>query len=127
MIQGKEATLHLVLKRRWYDMIESGEKKEEYRACNPYWRRRLVRCFSPDDISCMSEHCTACSCCVLQDEKNYDEMLKKYDFVVFHRGYTDTTMRWSIKEITLDLGKVEWGAPALEPVFIIKLDNRIIR
>ena len=24
-------TLHLVLKHKWYDMIESGEKKEEYR------------------------------------------------------------------------------------------------
>lgn len=126
MIRGKEATLHLVLQHRWYDMIESGEKKEEYRACSPYWRRRLVWCFSPDDISCMSERCTACSCCVLQDEKNYDEMLKKYDFVVFHRGYTDTTMKWSIKDITLGLGKIEWGAPALAPVFIIRLGNRIL-
>lgn len=25
-------TLNLVLKHKWYDMIESGEKKEEYRA-----------------------------------------------------------------------------------------------
>lgn len=24
-------TLHLVLKRKWWDMIASGEKKEEYR------------------------------------------------------------------------------------------------
>ena len=24
-------TLHLVLKSKWYDMIASGEKKEEYR------------------------------------------------------------------------------------------------
>ena len=31
-IQGEaNKTLHLVLKRKWWDMIASGEKKEEYR------------------------------------------------------------------------------------------------
>ena len=29
--------LHLVLKRKWYDMIASGEKIEEYREIKPYW------------------------------------------------------------------------------------------
>ena len=29
-------TLHLVLKRKWLDMIESGEKKEEYRTQSDY-------------------------------------------------------------------------------------------
>lgn len=28
-------TLHLVLKKRWFDMILSGEKKEEYREIKP--------------------------------------------------------------------------------------------
>ena len=34
-------TLHLVLKSKWYDMIASGEKKEEYRAITPYWANRI--------------------------------------------------------------------------------------
>lgn len=34
--------LPLVLKGKWYDMIATGEKKEEYRAETPYWRRRLA-------------------------------------------------------------------------------------
>ena len=38
--EGK--TLHLVLKRKWWDMIESGEKKEEYRTHSDYWIKRLV-------------------------------------------------------------------------------------
>ena len=33
--------LPLVLKGKWYDMIASGKKTEEYRADTPYWHRRL--------------------------------------------------------------------------------------
>jgi len=33
--------LHLTLKKRWFDMILSGEKKEEYREIKPYWEGRL--------------------------------------------------------------------------------------
>lgn len=35
-------TLSLVLKHKWYDMIDSGEKKEEYREIKPYWEKRLI-------------------------------------------------------------------------------------
>lgn len=35
------AILPLVLKRRWYDMIDRGEKREEYRADTEYWKERL--------------------------------------------------------------------------------------
>ena len=37
------AILPLVLKRRWYDMIASGEKREEYREAKPYWRKRILK------------------------------------------------------------------------------------
>lgn len=33
--------LHLTLKKRWFDMIASGEKTEEYREIKPYWEKRL--------------------------------------------------------------------------------------
>lgn len=33
--------LPLVLRGKWYDMIASGEKREEYRADTPYWHRRF--------------------------------------------------------------------------------------
>lgn len=38
--------LHLVLKRKWYDMIASGEKIEEYRDIKPYWSKRLFKGFT---------------------------------------------------------------------------------
>ena len=34
-------TLHLVLKRKWWDMIASGVKREEYREVTLYWAKRL--------------------------------------------------------------------------------------
>jgi hypothetical protein len=34
--------LHLVLKGKWYDMIKSGEKLEEYREITPYWKKRII-------------------------------------------------------------------------------------
>ena len=38
-------TLHLNLKRKWFDMIKSGEKMEEYREMKPYWHDRLFKGF----------------------------------------------------------------------------------
>lgn len=35
------STLHLNLHRKWFDMIASTEKKEEYREIKPYWTNRL--------------------------------------------------------------------------------------
>jgi hypothetical protein len=34
--------LHLTLKKKWFDMISSGEKKEEYREVKDYWMKRLA-------------------------------------------------------------------------------------
>lgn len=34
--------LDLPLKKEWYEMIEGGEKKEEYRETKEYWRKRLT-------------------------------------------------------------------------------------
>ena len=36
-------TLKLTLKKRWFDMIASGEKKEEYRQEGPWILSRLIR------------------------------------------------------------------------------------
>mgnify|MGYP003624482177 CR=1 FL=1 len=35
--------LHLTLHKKWFDMILSGEKREEYREIKPYWDKRLCK------------------------------------------------------------------------------------
>jgi len=32
-------------KKQWFDMIASGEKREEYRELKPYWSRRLNKSY----------------------------------------------------------------------------------
>jgi ASC-1-like (ASCH) protein len=48
--------LHLTLKKKYFDLIASGEKKEEYREYTPYWFSRLydsaVQTYKKFDIIC---------------------------------------------------------------------------
>lgn len=88
-------TLDLVLKGKWYDMIESGEKPEEYRELTSYWTHRIYY------------------------------HLHTLKTVRFHRGYTNKTMTFQIESIRIGKGNPEWGAPTDRKVFIVKLGERI--
>ena len=98
------ATLKLVLKERWYRMIEAGEKKEEYRAIIQYWRRRL--------------------------ETGYNEPYlkwRKYDSVTFYLGYAKNrpSMTFEFLGARYGQGRPEWGAKPGEEYYVIKLGRRI--
>ena len=112
-------TLHLPLKAKWYEMIESGVKTEEYREIKPYWIKRLCDNWVGRDrfIDCMNNCCINCIQTKLHN-------LYKYDVVKFSYGYTKRTMTFEIESITIGKGKPEWGAPT-EEVFIIKLGKRV--
>lgn len=101
-------TLHLPLMAKWYDMIESGEKPEEYRENKPYWKKRL--CLTP-----------------IEQDGNlvYSKCIKQYKYVCFSYGYTKRRMTWELDSIRIGYGNPEWGAPKDEEVFIIKLGRRI--
>lgn len=89
--------LDLPLKKKRYEMIESGEKNEEYRECKDYWYKRLI---------------------------DQDELRPKpYTHVRFRYGYTNRTMLFKIDRITIDVGNPDWGAPTY-PVFIIKFHKQ---
>lgn len=96
-------TLHLVLKSKWYDMIDRGEKKEEYRELTLYWKKRLI-----EDLGDF-----------------YPVLFKDYKWICFHKGYTSTTMTFKVEDIKIGRGNPEWGAPTDRPVFIIKLGERL--
>jgi len=85
--------LHLVLKKKWYEMEERGEKTEEYRDISPYWRKRLV-----DPVT---------------------HHAKPFSHVCFHCGYTQRVFINRIDSITIGKGHPEWGAPEDRSVFII--------
>lgn len=83
--------LHLTLKKKWFDMIASGVKREEYRERKPYWNTRLLG-NRFDAIRFTNGY-----------SKNAPWMLVE------------------CTELLSGLGIIEWGAPEKTPVFILRL------
>ena len=98
--------LHLPLKAKWYEMIESGVKTEEYREIKPYWIDRITDVVPDYELG------------------RYVNKVKPFTHVKFSYGYTKRTMTFEIESITIGKGNPEWGAPDRE-VFVIKLGKRI--
>lgn len=48
--QRRRKMLTIPIKKKWYDMILSGEKKEEYREIKPYWAVRFTNSGLLDDM-----------------------------------------------------------------------------
>lgn len=119
--------LNLVLTHKWYDMIERGIKKEEYREITPYWSNRLVNRYGIEYWESVLSHNT-----VEKMAETYNGVPRMifnygyadYDAVCFHRGYTNTTITFEYNELTIGKGKPELGAPD-KPTFIIKLGKRL--
>jgi hypothetical protein len=109
-------TLHLTLKKKWFDMIASGEKKEEYREIKPYWTSRLV-----DELRASEEGKDF----AFEHVGFWWEMQtpRAYDSVTFTNGYGKNrpSITLSIRDITDGYGKEDWGAEYGKPYFIIKL------
>jgi len=120
-------TLHLNLKRQWFDLILSGEKKEEYREIKDYWVDRFVHALTVSDFS----------------NKSHVELLRKgqyngiiwretlfedvdemeYVQIVFSNGYSKNRDQFVIelKGIEIKEGREEWGAEPSTKYFAIQL------
>lgn len=128
-------TLHLILKRKWWDMIASGEKKEEYRDFSSFYIKRLCDnpCFDKDGqlIGRKPINDYTISACEregidLRDAlKNGNMIFKDYTYVCFHLGYTNVTMTFKILSISVKIGNPDWGAELNKKYFVIKLGERI--
>ena len=116
--------LKLVLKKKWYDMIASGQKKEEYRAITRYWFRRIVEdgaWVSYDSYSYQMSR---------RKKGPYSEAHGcRHDTVTFYLGYAKDrpSMTFKINDLLMgNIGRPEWGAPANGEYFIIKLGERLM-
>lgn len=87
--------IHLTLKKKWFDMIASGEKLEEYREIKPYWEKRLKIGHHYDAVSFRN---------------GYSKDARK--------------MLIECKGVFKGHGVLAWGAPK-EKVFIVKLGEII--
>ena len=105
-------TLYLPLKAKWYDMIESGIKTEEYRKIMPYWIKRICE----KSKGCIYGRDGMCELCM----HTYGVHTNITD-VCFSYGYTKRKMLFPVEKISIGEGNPQWGAPNDETVFIIKL------
>lgn len=117
-------TLDLVLIGKYYDMIDAGEKPEEYRKIKPYWCKRLTGLARFCPYSLISSEPDK-RICQMSGMTCLSGNTFKYDKVRFRRGYTKKSMTFAIQSIGFGYGNPEWGAPEGEFVFIIKLGERI--
>ena len=80
------------IKRRWFDMVRSGEKKEEYRDKTPYYDARLGDCL----------------------EREIDVLLRN--------GYAraSPTIKATVL-VTIGEGRPEWGASPGVPCYVLKI------
>ena len=104
-------TLTLPLKKKWFDMIKSGVKKEEYREIKPYWKKRLRNIALKTDLSTVYEG------------------FQRYDRLVFTLGYPkadDMERRLTFKnpKIRIGTGRPEWGAEPGKNYFVISWGER---
>ena len=97
----KYAELILPIKKKWFDMILSGEKMEEYRERKPYWEKRFKKYFGWG-YGALSDSGDECGW-------RFHPGLKKP--IIFRNGYGESmpqfTAECSIAEKT---GNPKWGA-----------------
>lgn len=86
--------LTLPIKKKWFDMILSGEKKEEYREIKPYYDSRLLGYY-----------------------RSYIETE-----VIFRNGYSSKSPMIKCK-VKVDVGKgnSEWGAEPNKEYYVLKI------
>lgn len=111
-------TLHLSLKKEWFDMIKSGEKKEEYREMTQYWKKRLTT---------IDENKNKINSLVMTGQSI---PMKDFKSVHFTLGYPkrddkEKNMEFEFKGIEIRYGKKEWGAEEGKIYFVIKLGEKI--
>ena len=100
--------LKLILKKKWFDLIASGEKKEEYRSLN--WYVRIVHFIGRGSLT----------------KPNHDL------FVEFRNGYRKDSPRYVCEFlgffIRLSTDKAvhpEWGEPEGKTHYVIKLGKEV--
>ncbi len=104
--------LELILKKQWFDLIESGQKPEEYRDFKEYWLKRL----------CVL-HPGAIGGDFMDNHKVGAYTFKEFTHVRFRHGYGKLRPSFlrEIDRISIGTGRPEWGAEPGKKYFIIHL------
>jgi hypothetical protein len=114
-------TLHLSLKKRWFEMIACGEKKEEYREIKDYWTTRFVASIIAGKPigNELSE--------IIKRGEYLSLSHKKFDRIYAKNGYSKTSpiIHWEHLGITIGEPNPSWCEPQNvgKKVFILKIGD----
>lgn len=104
--------LTLPIKKKWFDMILSGEKKEEYREINPYYNERFQNLFG---MVWIGDNFVSCNTIGL-DECAKDNIQE----ICFRNGYSSKSSSFIAKcGIEVGEGKPEWGAEPNKNYYVL--------
>ena len=109
--------LTLPIKKKWFNMILSGEKKEEYREIKPYYTSRFIKVLGfpkseRDDV---------------KELLSRMETMKSFK-IVFRNGYAAKSPSIIADcYISIGPGKPEWGAEPGKDYYILKIQALRIR
>lgn len=91
--------LILPIKKKWFDMILSGEKKEEYREIKEYWTKRFGF-----------------------ENTEKERMIYLTKNVIFKNGYSKNSPKIKCYvKIEYGFGKEEWGAEPNKLYYVLKI------
>lgn len=90
--------LTLPIKKKWFDMIASGEKKEEYRSLSPYYKKRFENLF----------------------KEGFDVQKQ----ILLRNGYSKSSPS-IVVNCTLNIGKgnANWGAEEGQNYYVLSIIN----
>jgi uncharacterized protein (DUF736 family) len=126
-------TMHLNLHKKWFDMIKSGEKKEEYREITGYWAVRLIenwKSFSQNAKDMMLTTMNNTSFEEYELKECIELDIKAFDIVHFKNGFARNgkpapSFDVGLKTIRVGQGKREWGAEPGKRYFVLELGKII--
>lgn len=102
--------LTLPIKKKWFDMILSGEKKEEYREIKPYYDSR----FKKIDVEYDPE----------EDRMVEEYLIDPFRRIIFRNGYSKNSSSILCHcHIHIGYGKEEWGAEPGKLYYVLKIES----
>lgn len=110
--------LTLPIKRKWLEMIRSGEKKEEYRSISPYYSARVKNLFAP------FTWCANTTAWTEETVRMAGEEGLPFKEVVLRAGYSLFSPAVMISgKITIGSGRPDWGAVPGEEYYVLHIET----
>lgn len=115
--------LILTIKKKWFDMILSGEKKEEYREIKEYYETRFQNLFGAITIYPSSIFSHRSKYELLQGEAVPEEIRKdSVQEIIFRNGYSKDSKAIKARcKLRIGKGRPEWGALPDKQYYILEI------